>query len=393
MQEWQFLLILMLAVASGWLLGRRQRFRAVSRSTKKLPEAYFRGLNYLLNEQPEQAMKLLMQALDDDSEAIDTHLALGKLFRVKGDFSKATRVHQNLLARPDLDVPQRLSIQFELACDYMAAGLLDRAERLLKELLEGNADIRKKSLFLLMEIYQREKDWRQAISVAEALLAVKAQDISAVIAQYYCELAQQYFNNLDSENKEIEARNALAQALHYDLSCSRAYLLLAEIDIQSQDYKAAIKSLKQIKKQSVDYLVEALPMLQDCYQQLGKQKKFHEYLLECLHDGSLIASGFNASQTMRKLSANPQQLSQTISNEMRHTPSLQGLRYLLDLHMYDAVGADITYLQELREFVELLIAKRPAYCCKHCGYTGKQLAWHCPSCQRWGAIKPSHMIE
>jgi len=389
MQEWLFLLLFMLAVASGWLLGRKQRFGRSSADTKKLPEAYFRGLNYLLNEQPEQAMDMFMQALDDDSEAIDTHLALGKLFRAKGDLSKATRVHQNLLARPNLDRSQRLSIQFELASDYMAAGLLDRAERLLRELLEGCGEIRQKSLFLLLDVYQREKDWVQAIDVAEALLAVEVGGMSSVIAQYYCELAQQYLSN----GEEIQARSALKRALGYDRSCVRANLLLAEIDIQSQDCKAAIKSLKQIKKQNADYLVEALPMLQDCYQQLGEQKNFHEYLLECLHDGSLIVSGFNASQTMRKLSVNPQQLSQTISDEVRQAPSLQGLRYLLDLQMYDAVGADITYLQELREFVEQLIAKRPAYCCKHCGYTGKQLAWHCPSCQHWGAIKPSHMIE
>jgi len=389
MQEWLLLLVLTLAVASGWFLGRKQRARHSSRITKQLPEAYFRGLNYLLNEQPEQAMNMFMQALDDDSEAIDTHLALGKLFRTRGDLSKATRVHQNLLARPDLDGFQRLSIQFELASDYMAAGLLDRAERLLKELLDGGKEIRQKSLYLLLDVYQREKDWLQAIETADALLAMKANGISSIIAQYYCELAQYYF----SGNRSDDARDALIRALDYDSSCVRANLLLAEIEIQSQSYKAAIKALKQIKKQDADYLAEVLPMLDDCCQQLGEQKKFHEYLLECLLDGSLIASGFNASQTMRKFSANPRKLSQAINKEVSQAPSLQGLRYLLDLQMYDQEGDDITYLQELRECVERLIAKKPAYCCKHCGYTGKQLAWHCPSCQRWGAIKPSHMIE
>lgn len=389
MPEWLLLLVFFTAIAIGWLLGRWQRLRRAPVTAKGLPESYFRGLNYLLNEQPDQAMDMFMQALDDDSEAIDTHLALGKLFRARGDLSKATRVHQNLLARPALERPQRLLIQFELASDYMAAGLLDRAERLLKELLESGGEIRERSLFLLLDVYQLEKDWTQAIGVAEALLAAKARDMSPVIAQYYCELAQQHFRGAEG----IDARNALMRALGYDRSCVRAYLLLAEIDIQSQDYKNAIKSLKRIKKHNVDYLSEALPLLQRCYQELGEGRHFHEYLLECLTDGSLIASGFNASQTMRKLSANPQQLSQTIYDEVRQTPSLQGLRYLLDLQMYDAAGSDITYLQDLREFVEQLIAKTPAYCCKHCGYSGKQLAWHCPGCQRWGAIKPSHMTE
>jgi lipopolysaccharide assembly protein B len=327
--------------------------------------------------------------LDDDSEAIDTHLTLGKLFRTKGDLSKATRVHQDLLARPDLGNAQRMAIQFELACDYMAAGLLDRAERLFSELVENGDEIREKSLLMLLDIYQREKDWQRAIGVSKNLLAVKTEDMALVIAQYYCELAQQYLHG----RQENEARHALVKALGYDSSCARVYLLLAEIDVQYHDYKAAIKNLKQVKKQSVDYLVAVLPMLRDCYHQLGEQNKFYQYLLECLHDGSLINSGFNGSQTMRKHSGDPHQLNLIVRDEVRRTPSLHGLRYLLDLKMYDAMGEEIPYLQELRGFVEQLIAKKSAYCCKHCGYTSKQLAWHCPSCQRWGAIKPSHIVE
>jgi len=390
MQEWWLLLVLVLAVACGWMLGRWQKPRLSRDNAKQLPEAYFRGLNYLLNEQPEQAMDMFMQALDDDLEAIDTHLALGKLFRARGDLTKATRVHQNLLARPDLEKPQQLLVQFELATDYMTAGLFDRAERLLNELLiESSTEIRKKSLFLLLELYQREKEWPQAIEIAEALLAMKADEMRPIIAQYLCEIAQQFFQNGDA----AEARLALKRALAHDHGCVRAYLLQAEIEVQAQQYKDAIKALKQIKKQDAGYLAESMPILQNCYQQLGQEKYFHEYLLECLHDGSLIPSGFNASQAMRKLSSKPEQLSQSINNEVRQAPSLQGLRYLIDLQMYDAEGSGIDYLQELREFVEQLIDSHPAYRCKQCGYQGKHLAWLCPSCQHWGTIRPSLKTE
>jgi lipopolysaccharide assembly protein B len=387
MQDWLLLLIFFAAIAAGWSLGRWQPFSRSSTAVKRLPDAYFRGLNHLFNEQPERAMELFMQALDDDSEAIETHLALGKLFRARGDLHKATQTHQNLLARSDLESPQRLLIQFELASDYMAAGLLDRAEGLLKELLNSRCEIRGKSLFLLLDVYQREKDWQQAIRVAEALLAVKEGDIPFVIAHYYCELAQGHFDS----DEETDARKALMRALDYDGGCVRAYLLLAEIEMVGSHYKSAVKSLKQVKKKNPDYLAEALPMLRNCYGQLGEEKKFHAYLLECLRDGSLIASGFNGSQMMRKLSSNSQQLNQAIHEEVRQTPSLQGLRYLLDLQMYEAEGDDITCLQELREFVAQLIAKTPAYCCEHCGYKAKKLTWCCPSCQRWAAIKPSQV--
>jgi len=390
MHEGWLLLVLMLAVACGWLLGRWQQSRSKEADKNQLPEAYYRGLNYLLNEQPKQAMDMFMQALDDDSEAIDTHLALGKLFRARGDFSKATRVHQNLLARPALESAQQLLVQFELASDYMAAGLFDRAERLLNELLiESSTEIRKKSLLLLLELYQREKEWSQAISTAEALLAMQVNSMAPIIAQYLCEVAEQSFKQGD----QVEARFALKRALGHDRACIRAYLLLAELDVETQQYRDAIKTLKQIKKQDAGYLAESMPVLQDCYRQLGQEKYFHEYLMECLHDGSLIPSGFNASQAMRKLTGKPEQLSQSINKEVRQTPSLHGLRYLIDFQMYDAQGADIDYLQNLREFVDQLIEVHPAYRCKHCGYQGKHLTWLCPSCQHWGTIRPSHTIE
>jgi len=387
MQEGWQLLVLMLAVACGWLLAQWQLSRSIDGHKKQLPETYFRGLNCLLNEQPEQAMDMFMQALDDNSEAIDTHLALGKLFRVRGDLSKATRVHQNLLARPGLEKAQQLSIQFELATDFMAAGLFDRAERLLNELLiESSSDIRKKSLFLLLELYQREKEWPQAIKIAEDLLVMKADEMKPIIAQYLCEVAQK-----DFQTGEISvARLALKRALSHDRGCVRAYLLLAEIDIQAQQYKDAIKTLKQIKREGADYLSESMPMLENCYQQLGQEKRFHEYLLECLHDGSLIPSGFNASQVMRKLSSKPEQLTQSINKEVRKVPSLQGLRYLLDMQMYNTEGADVDYLQDLRGFVEQLIDAHPTYRCKKCGYQGAHLSWLCPSCQHWSSIRPSH---
>lgn len=387
MQEWWLLLVLMivLAVACGWLLARWQQLHEAHDSSKSLPEAYFRGLNFLLDEQPEQAIEMFMQALNDDSEAIGTHLALGRLFRTRGDLTKATRVHQNLLARPGLEKSQQLFIQFELANDYMMAGLFDRAERLLNELLiEDSADIRKKSLLLLLELYQREKDWLQAIKSAEALLAMKAEGVKPVIAQFFCEVAEQSIG----EGNPAQARSALKRALAHDAGCVRAYLLLAEMAIQAQQFHDAIKVLKEIKKQDADYLAESMPLLQSCYQQLGQEKSFHKYLLECLHDGSLIPSGFNASHSMHKLSSKPEQLSQSIQHEVRQAPSLQGLRYLIDLHMYEAEGAGIAYLQELREFVEQLIDAQPAYHCRQCGYQAKHLAWLCPTCQHWGTVRP-----
>lgn len=390
MHELLLLLGFVIAIAVGWLLGRYQSSLTSGRiRNKTLPDAYYRGVNYLLNEQPEQAMDMFMQALDKDSESIDTHLALGKLFRSRGDLEKATRLHQNLLARPNLESSQRLLVQFELATDYLAGGLLDRAERLLKELVAESGDIQIKGLHLLLDIYQQEKDWPQAIETANELIECRVTGMPQVIAHYCCEQAQNY---LDSEQIE-DASGAIRRAIGYDQRCVRAYLLQADIEIQSHQYRDAIKTLKLIKKYSPDYLSESMPVLETCYQALGNEKAFHDYLLECLHDGTLISSGFNATKIMRKLSAKPEQIGERFFEEVYRSPSLKGLHYLIDMQLYEASGKDVNYLQELREFVEKLIAEKAAYRCGHCGYHGKHLMWLCPGCQQWGTIRPARYSD
>jgi lipopolysaccharide biosynthesis regulator YciM len=385
MQEWLLLPGFVIAIAIGWLLGRYSAFlRARQNHIKTLPEAYYRGVGYLLNEQPEQAMSMFMEALDKDSESIDTHLALGKLFRSRGELEKATRLHQNLLARPNLEMEQRLQIQFELATDYLAGGLLDRAERLLKELARERGETPAKSLYLLLDIYQQEKDWIQAIGVAEQLSGLGAKGMPPIIAHYYCELAQQ---RLGSGPAEM-AGDAIRQALLHDPACVRAYLLLADLQIQAEHYREAIKTLKQVKKHSPDYLSESMPVLEACYEALGNEKGFNKYLLECLNDGTLIPSGFNASKNLRKSSASPKGLTERFFEEANRAPSLKGLHSLIDMQMYEASGEDVRYLQELREFVEQLIAEKAAYRCAHCGYQGKHLMWLCPGCHQWGTIRP-----
>lgn len=390
MHELLLLLGFLIAIAVGWLLGRYQSPIKFDQSRNQvLPDAYYRGVNYLLNEQPEEAMDMFMLALDKDSESIDTHLALGKLFRSRGDLEKATRLHQNLLARPSLEASQRLLVQFELAVDYLAGGLLDRAERLLKELVAEGGEMQTKGLYLLLDIYQQEKDWSRAIDTANQLVECRVAGMPHVIAHFCCEQAQAYL-----ENDQLgEANRAVKRAIGYDQRCVRAYLLQADMEIRAHQYREAVKTLKLIKKHSPDYLSESMPVLETCYKALGNEKGFYDYLLECLHDGTLIPSGFNATKIMRKLSAKSKPLGERFFEEVHRTPSLKGLHYLIDMQLYEASGNDISYLQELREFVEKLIEDKAAYRCGHCGYHGKHLMWLCPGCQQWGTIRPARYSD
>ena len=174
-------LLLPLAAASGWLGARIEQKRRARRNAFDLPSAYFKGLNFLLNEQPDKAIEVFTQVLEVNSETVETHLALGNLFRRRGEVERAIRIHQNLIARPTLDREQRSHALLELGQDYLKAGLFDRAENLFLELAEIRLHS-EQALRLLLRIYQQEKEWGKAISSARKLARLSGENMNSVIA-------------------------------------------------------------------------------------------------------------------------------------------------------------------------------------------------------------------
>ncbi|HSH40689.1 MAG TPA: tetratricopeptide repeat protein, partial [Arenicellales bacterium] len=166
------LLLLPAAAGTGWYLGRREQKSAPAIN---LPSAYFQGLNFLLNEQPDKAIEVFLKVLEVDSETVEMHLALGNLFRRRGEIERATRIHQNLIARPNLEEHHRLQALFQLAQDYLRAGLLDRAESLLLELSDVDRHA-ESALRLLKDIYEQESEWEKAVDVLRRLEKIQGTD-------------------------------------------------------------------------------------------------------------------------------------------------------------------------------------------------------------------------
>ena len=178
-----FWLLLPLAAGASWWAARRGIARVSGAQVDRLRSTYFRGLNYLLNEQPDKAIEVFLQIAEVDSNTIETHLALGNLFRRRGEVDRAIRVHQNLVARPTLNAEQKTSALLELGEDYMRAGLLDRAETLFTDLV--GIDARAPSaLRHLISIYQQERDWHKAIDHARRLEQATGESQGRMIAQY-----------------------------------------------------------------------------------------------------------------------------------------------------------------------------------------------------------------
>lgn len=386
--------LLLLAVITGWLLGRLTARGRSSRSrhNRNIFQDYFVGLNYLLNDEPDEAIDTFIKALEINSETIETHLALGALLRRRGKVDKAIKVHQALLARPGLDQSFSDSTRLQLAIDYISAGLLDRAERLLNEVLNEKTDAKWDALRHLITIYQTEKEWERAIDCSKMLLANSAYkreaELRVAAAHYCCEIAEKMLE----EGQNNKAKEQIKRAFGFDKSNVRAALILANVEQRQGNFKAAIKQLVKVRTNNPEFVSQVLGPLAECYEQLGNMPEYEKLLTNTLHEGPDVSVVLALSELVRKR-ADDEVAIEFLNDYLTRKPSLTGLVELLRLQIPKAdarVGGNLSLLQEM---IDKLLRKKPAYRCNHCGYESKSLYWLCPSCQKWGRIKPLLDVE
>lgn len=385
--EFFLFLLLPIAALSGWYIGRRDVSRGSETERRDVSPVYLKGLNFLLNEQPDKAIDVFIQLLEVDSETIETHLALGSLFRRRGEVDRAIRIHQNLIARPTLSKDQRSQALFELGQDYLRAGLLDRAEALFSELISSNPHT-EPALLYLIDIYQQEKDWEKAIEMARRLEVKTGKSQYHHIAQFYCELAEQANQN----GEQSRALKLLKRALNTDRNCVRASLLEGRIEMDGGNDKAAIKAFRRIEQQDINFLPEVIPQLMQCYRHIGKMDEMSVYLKQIAsrHDGISIIL---ALADLVKVQQGDDQAAEYITESLRKRPTVRGMDRLIELNLHNSSEAVKDKLQVLKDVTGKMLEEKPIYQCHICGFSSKQLYWQCPSCRTWDSIKPIHGVE
>jgi len=376
-----FWLLLPLAAASGWLVAKYDQKRQI-KTAFDLPAAYFKGLNFLLNEQPDKAIEVFIRVLEVNSDTVETHLALGNLFRRRGEVERAIRIHQNLIARPTLDKEQRSHALLELAQDYFKAGLFDRAENLFLELSEIRT-YSEQALRQLLYIYQQEKEWEMAIQISRKLARVAKKSMHDVIAQFYCELADQAY----VRRNFTSARGYLKEALENDPNCVRASIRLGDMAAEEGDYRVAIKMWRRIEDQDVNYLGEVAGRIADAFKKLNDEKGLYEFFSAALqrHDAIALMLAF---ADIIKHRDGVEAAEKFIVEWLRRRPNVHGLHQLIELNLEEVHGSAKKDLQMLKGIIEELREQHQGYVCHECGFKGKSLHWLCPSCKQWNTIKP-----
>lgn len=321
-------LLLPVAAASGWWAAHYSQKKRNAGYRAVLNSAYGQGLNYLLNEQPDKATEVLVQMLEVDPDTVELHLALGSLFRRRGEVDRAIRVHENLRARVALSEDLRAQASLELGRDFLKAGLLDRAEQLFTSMLDQGL-YQQEVCRHLADVYQQLREWEKAIEIGRRLAHIDSGNWHIQVAHYICELGE-----LALERRDPEAALSYSeQALDEDPGCVRATLLCGRCYELQGDFRAAAESYRRVEEQDAGLVNEVIGALQRCYAALGD-------------------TGVTRADTRSETS-----------------PLAAG-------EQPGALAARLPRRVQVR------------YRCEACGFSSRKLFWQCPGCRGWDTVKP-----
>jgi lipopolysaccharide assembly protein B len=384
-ETWWFVFLPIL-FSLGWLAARLDH-RSRGNEKGKLPASYFRGVNFLLSEQPDKAIDAFLEVAAVDTDTVELHFALANLFRKKGEIDRAIRVHQFLTTRDQIEVADRERATFELGVDFLRAGILDRAENAFVSLT--NSSMKAEASRKLLELYELEKAWDRAISQAKLLREYGADISGAEIAHFYCEQAA-----LNLVATQIDqARDNLHQALLAEPNSVRASLMLGEIYFDQADYQDAITQWQSAECQNPWYLPLIGSKMWSAFKCLDrKQEGIDAIQVYCQKYPSidLLLVLVEAVQDVQ----GSQAAFELLRNEVRARPSLMGLDKLLERQLQGGVeeerGKD---LQLTRELIARHTQRLERYRCQSCGFQAKKFYWQCPGCASWDSTVPRRAEE
>ncbi|MGC3987664.1 MAG: lipopolysaccharide assembly protein LapB [Pseudorhodoferax sp.] len=376
------LLGLPVAFVLGWLASRLD-LRQLRIENRRAPKAYFKGLNYLLNEQQDQAIDAFIEAVQKDPDTTELHFALGNLFRRRGEYQRAVRVHEHLLSRADLSAADRHRAQHDLALDFLKAGLLDRAEDALRK-LEGSR-YEAQALLALLAIYERSRDWPQATEIAQKLQDHGEGSFSGRMAHYLCEQAAARNAAGDSEG----AAQLLARAIGTAPQAPRPRIDQALMQVKAERHAEALHTLLELAAVAP----QSVPLIANALAQTGSASGQAERTLAALQDSYDNFPSLDVLDAIVALeSAQGDQREQARQRYLQHLEREQSLvataRWL--------AGEKLEHEQfhpQVQRAIEHATRPLTRYRCAACGFEAKQHFWQCPGCQAWDSYPPRRVEE
>lgn len=373
------LLGLPLAFGLGWLASRMD-LRQLRLENRQTPKAYFKGLNHLLNEQQDQAIDAFIEAVQHDPDTSELHFALGNLFRRRGEYERAVRVHQHLLSRGDLSQADRDRAQHALALDYLKAGLLDRAEDALNK-LDGTAHAAQAHLALL-SIYERSRDWAKASVIAQKLSDAGQGSFQGRQAHYLCEQAE----SLDVQQHADQVMALLQQAVDVAPQSARARIALAKVYANTGRESQAYSTLEALAQQVPASLPLLASPLAELAQRLNRTNDALQ-LLEAVYSKTASLDVLNAIVRLRTARGEAD-TSQWFAKHLEREPSLVAATHWIANEKFEHEQ----FHPHVQRALERAATPLQRYRCAACGFEATQHFWQCPGCQAWDSY-PARRVE
>jgi lipopolysaccharide biosynthesis regulator YciM len=373
----------LLFAAGWWLRGFDTRLHATQRNAS--PGGYYRGLNLLLNDQPDKAIDAFIEVVKLDPETIELHHALGNLFRRRGEFDRAVRIHNHLLNRADLPATERSRALAELGQDYMKGGLLDRAEESFQR-LAGDGRYRFDALRALLRIYQMEREWERAIDTAHTLEREAGESHQVEVAHFHCELADQAL----AAGRIEDAQAQVELALVANRKSARANITAGDIALKRGDASGAMKAWERIESVASDYQPKVVPRIAEQLAATGRRDEALNLLMRALHDTPSIDL-LDAAVRFTLQAHGPKAAEALVGEELRRRPSLLGFEKLVEARL--ASRADDEELKLLGALLKSHSHKLARYRCSKCGFRAREFHWQCPGCASWDSYPPRRIEE
>ena len=380
--------LLFIAAALGYFFAKFGDTDDDDVSSGQLSSDYLKGLNYVLNEESDRAVEVFTRIAELDDDSLETHFALGSLFRKRGEIDRAIRVHENLIARPALSSEQRFQAEAALADDFLSAGLFDRAESMFLTLCDS-PEYRLEGQERLRQIYEVTRDWERAIEISRTIAESGRsppgdRDLAESIAHYFCELAAEAWLKKDAR----KARSMLRQAESSAPAVLRSRLLAGDFFRDEQNYKKAISLYREVIAAAPDLLVEVLPRLAACHRESDSTEDLSGYLRGLLDGeaGEQVASAVAMAAVRDPEIRNPEAL-QALTGFVAANGTLAQLTGIVRIEALDP-GQRQDTLEQVRAALRAIVMARPGYICGECGYTCLVMQWQCPGCRQWDTIRP-----
>ncbi len=371
-------LLLVVAIGCGWLLGRFQGRRSAN---QKISRETLPSIDFLLAENNDGALDRLLDVAEISDEAVELYLNLGRIFREKGQTEKSIQLHQNLFARTDLSEKSQLDVELELATDFLKAGLLDRAERLLIDLIQEEGHTRKQSSRLLVQLYEEEREWLSILDLYKQSKLPDLPDISSRVAQAACEYADEIFK----KGNYLESHQYLKLALKVNPLCARANVIFADVAATQGEPREAIRCYLKALKQDSDAMLAILPKMAECFLKLEDYQGLDKQLANHWQHNHAIEVLVKRVKLLAE-QGKQQQAIEILLTELFQYPSNQGFFALVEMVVNQKAVLNSSQLMSVYDILRRIVETESKYVCRSCGFKAKEHHWRCPSCKNWASV-------